>query len=126
MGKGNRSLMMKLFVAAGACFVCIAQNANAAAGECLLEINNRSYMDGPCNIVLQRGGSFSIGVGARRSKYFAYVSIDAEDGVARGYWNGEEAASHAHEELGTLVRQGACWVNSQAKVCAWRPGTRKQ
>jgi hypothetical protein len=109
-----------------ACFLLVAQVAHAATGECLLEVDNWSYMDGRCNIVMGRGGSFSIGIGdRRRSRYFAYVDVDADEGVARGYWNGEEGASHAHYDLGTLVRQGACWVNARAKVCAWRPGTRR-
>jgi hypothetical protein len=57
--------------------------------------------------------------------YFAYVF--PEGGTATASWNGTiPGATHAHTDLGTLTREGACWVNEQAKVCAWRPGTRKR
>lgn len=62
--------------------------------------------------------SFSIGTGDPPSKYFAYVEIDTSAGVARGYWNGTAGASHAHEDLGSLVREGPYWVNDRAKVYA--------
>ena len=64
-------------------------------------------------------GSFTIGVGeTSRSDYFAYVLIDPDaPGVASATWNGVEAESHAHEQLGNLHRQGGCWVNERAR-CA--------
>lgn len=101
--------------------VSISTSASAAPVHCFLEVNNHVYVNGICNFEPGGGGSFSIGTGDKaRSRYFAYVNIDANEGVARGYWNGEEGESHAHWELGTLVRQGACWVNDHAKVCAKR------
>ena len=48
------------------------------------------------------------------------IGIDKEAGNATGFWNGPDAESHAHEQLGTLTRQGACWVNERAKICAIR------
>jgi hypothetical protein len=101
------------------------QSASAFVGDCYLSVQGKVYEDGPCEIMLQPGGSFSIGAGnAARSRFFAYVDLDQTAGTARGYWNGTEAASHAHEELGSLLRSGGCWANGEAKVCAWRPGTR--
>src|SRR4051794_6236560 len=99
--------------------------AHASPGDCFLRVSSRTYLNGPCNIILSPGGSFSIGAGEhKRSRYFASVEVDPNQGKARGFWNGVEAAGHAQEELGTLVRQGGCWTNAGAKVCAWRPGTR--
>src|SRR4051794_17621738 len=117
-------MVSRVLIAAG--LVCItAREAHAFPGECLLVVNGRSYLNGTCNITMEADGSFSIGTGERhRSRHFAMVQIDSSDGRARGYWNGVAAASHAHDDLGTLVRQGGCWVNKVAKVCAWRPGTR--
>lgn len=108
--------------------LCVASHcAQASSGDCYLSVGSRTYLDGPCNIDLSLGGSFSIGFGERsRSRYFAMVNIDEGDGTALAYWNGTEAASHAHDELGRLIRRGGCWVNSRAKVCAWRPGTRPE
>ena len=41
------------------------------------------------------------------------------NGIAEGSWNGEAYAGHAHDFLGTLYREDACWVNDIASVCAW-------
>ncbi|KLK94144.1 hypothetical protein AA309_05450 [Microvirga vignae] len=91
-------------------------------GKCRLEVDGRIYMDSRCSITRgAQDGSFSIGTGeTAREKYFAFVQVDPETGMGSGYWNGVEAESHAHEDLGTLVRKGACWVNDRARVCAWR------
>ena len=94
--------------------------AEAKIGRCLLEVGGRTFLDGQCEIVMEDGrGSFAIGVGAtRRAKYFAYVTME-EDG-AHGYWNATPDATHAHAGLGILKREGACWTNSTARVCAYR------
>ncbi|MCJ2099466.1 hypothetical protein [Methylobacterium sp. E-046] len=89
-------------------------------GECLILVRGRAYLDGPCRITLYPGGGFMAGDG----EYFATVDIDAASGGAQAYWNGVQAERHAHDPLGDVVRQGGCWVNASAKVCAWRPGTR--
>ena len=93
--------------------------ARSYPGDCLLQVNGRTYLESVCNIDGNPAeGSFSIGTGEHtRSKFFAYVNIEP-DGTAQGYWNGASAESHADEELGRLVRQGECWVNDQARVCA--------
>ena len=71
--------------------VSISTSASAAPVHCFLEVNNHVYVNGICNFEPGGGGSFSIGTGDKaRSRYFAYVNIDANEGVARGYWNGEE------------------------------------
>lgn len=94
--------------------------AHAFTGRCRLEVSGKTYLNGPCNITTERGGSFQIGTGeTRRSKYFAFVYVDAE-GAAEGYWNGTVTDDRAHERLGPLTRKGACWVNEDAKVCAER------
>src|SRR5262245_22587010 len=103
-----------------------SSSAHAFQGECMLEVDGVSYLNGSCNIELERDGSFSIGTGdLASSEYFAYVFLSAEaPDIGEGMWNGEEATSHAHEPLGNLARRGGCWVNDRAKVCAWRKGTR--
>ncbi|MDH3031446.1 hypothetical protein [Methylobacterium fujisawaense] len=118
---------MRLFKGfAFAASLCVASYAvQASPGDCYLSVGSRTYLDGSCNIDLSPGGSFSIGAGERRrSRYFAMVNINESDGTALAYWNGVDAESHAHDDLGTVVRRGGCWVNSRAKVCAWKHGTR--
>ncbi len=91
----------------------------AFMGRCLLVVNGRTYLDGSCNITMDDDGSFTIGTGTPPAPYFAYVSIVGK-GVAYGSWNGTYNGSHAHASLGTLYRDGACWQNKKAKICAWR------
>ena len=100
-----------------------AQADERVSGECLISVGGRTYLDGPCRITLYPGGGFQAG-GRGRGAYFATVDIDSASGGATSFWNGVDAESHAHDPLGTVVRQGGCWVNSNERVCAWRPGTR--
>jgi hypothetical protein len=98
-----------------------ATSARADEGRCLIAVKGRVFLKGRCNIEIQRGGSFTVGVSDRsRSEHFAYVALDGGADAAVGYWNGIEAESHAHEALGRLKRKGACWSNRHARICAWR------
>lgn len=89
------------------------------SGECLIQVSGRTYRDGLCRIRLYPGGGFQ-----KEGAIFAAVDIDPSSGTATAYWTGPGPASHAHEPLGAVVRQGGCWVSDSARVCAWRPGTR--
>lgn len=85
--------------------------------RCLLEVDGRRYIDGPCLFAADDGGSFTIStIGTLR--YFAV--LDLSDDGARAFWNEEQGAGHAHTPLGPMVRRGACWRNRSAKICAWR------
>lgn len=86
-------------------------------GRCLLEVNGKKYISGACRIEMDKDGSFRV-FDLKKVGYFAYVTM-AEVG-ANGYWNGAEKGSKAHDPLGDLTKDGACWKNNDAKVCAWR------
>ncbi|WP_050526520.1 hypothetical protein [Pseudorhodobacter aquimaris] len=91
--------------------------AQARPAKCLMEVNGKAYIDGACDFeALDKTGSFKIS--APDFLYFAYVNVDVP-GIAKGYWNEEKGANHAHTPLGTLKRDGACWRNKAAKLCAW-------
>lgn len=109
-----------LVAAVAALAPCLPAHAAEVDGTCLLEVEGKRYIDGPCKIDLEGDGSF-IATSYRGGAiaYFAYVLLDGGD-EATGYWNGDIGASHAHSPLGTLRRAGACWQNAGAKVCAWR------
>jgi hypothetical protein len=36
--------------------------------------------------------------------------------TATGYWNGERNASHAHDNLGELQKNGNCWAELKARL----------
>ena len=93
-------------------------SAQAFPGKCRLTVDGKTYLNGICKIDMSSDGSFSIAGLDRR--YFAYVSVNKADGRAIGYWNGVDAESHAHDNLGYLVRKGGCWSNDRAAICAFR------
>jgi hypothetical protein len=105
-------------VALAAVLAVAAGQAATFQGKCLLEVNGRAYIKGPCNVEMRQGGDFTIGTGRTPITYFAYVYVNGE--TAEGFWNEERGANHAHTSLGTFTRDGACWSNQTAKVCAWR------
>lgn len=92
----------------------------AKTGRCFLEVQNKTYLNGPCDIMMNdHYGSFSVGAGeTHRSKHFAYVNV--EDGRAYGFWNKDPDDNHAHDDLGILKKNGACWENKTARVCAYK------
>jgi hypothetical protein len=87
--------------------------APAFGATCTMTVNGTDFIDGPCEFTALDGGDFQISNGVS----FAYVYVDGPN--ADGFWNGAEYASHAHEKLGTLKRDGACWRNADVKVCAY-------
>jgi hypothetical protein len=110
--------VMQTLFATSAVFAVAAAGAATSQGKCLLQVNGRTYIRGPCNVSTE-GGGLSIGTQPDTSRrpitYFAIVQPDGQ-----GFWNEERGANHAHTPLGTLTRNGACWFNQKAKVCAWR------
>lgn len=90
---------------------------NLKPGRCLLDVRGATYVDGPCQINLEQGGSFTIYEHFGQPGYFAMVMRDGDS--ASGYWNGSRDSDHADSELGQLTRAGACWQNDAAKICAW-------
>ena len=114
--------MRRLFIVI-ALLLLTSPAALAFKGDCVLQVKGITYLDGSCEISMEAGGNFQVSTRSGRL-YFASVFPEG-DGTATASWNGTiPGATHAHSDLGTLKRQGACWINEQAKVCAWRPGTR--
>lgn len=98
--------------------------AQTKKGKCLLVVDGKTHISGKCRIVMDfendGGGSFEIlEIRKGRGQYFAQVLVSGRD-AAVGYWNGERLATHAHSQLGDLKRDGACWKNERARVCAWK------
>jgi hypothetical protein len=100
----------------------VAMMASGAAwavpGRCLLVVDGKTYLNGPCKVETRSGGNFQV-LSSGRLTYFANVSLTG-DNEANGFWNEEMGANHAHTPLGSLRRNDACWANDKAIVCAWR------
>lgn len=115
--------MIPRLLAAFVGLCCAASAAHAFKGQCVLDVKGVSYINGPCDILIEPGGSFEIDELRRGPHYFAQVDME-DDGTASGHWNANRDYDHAQTYLGTVVRQGACWTNDTTKICAWRSGTR--
>jgi hypothetical protein len=120
---GQRGHMRRLCIPLVFLF-CAMSAAQAFKGECVLQVKGKSYLNGPCDITIDANGSFQVSTRTGRL-YFAHVLVES-DGSATASWNGTiPGATHAHTDLGALTKQDGCWVNDQAKICAWPPGKRK-
>lgn len=93
----------------------------SSAAECLLTVMAKTYIDGPCEFRPLENGNFALSAnpdGSAGPMRFAYVYVDGDP--AYGFWNGDPAENHAHRPLGDLTRDGACWHNQEARVCAYK------
>lgn len=106
---------MKIFIAMLAVAVS-AGAVHAKTAKCELTVEGQKYIDSQCEFTAigDGDGSFII---TGSNGYFAYANRDGDQ--MKGSWNGPDRDSKAHWDLGMLSREGACWVNSQARVCAW-------
>jgi len=98
--------------------ILVAAPVDARPAKCLLSVGGETFIAGACdfNPSSDKDGSFQI-TGAN-GRYFAYLYVEG-DGVASAHWNGVNGEARAHNPLGKLVRDGACWSNADAKLCAW-------
>ncbi len=119
---------MRLIVATCVVAIYAATGSVAIAGQrpalCKLVVRGMTYIDGRCNFEdFGAGGSFAIGVLGDDQPipvggfYFAYV--DVHGNTAEAKWNEDPTDLHADAPLGTLTRNGACWENAIAQICAW-------
>jgi len=117
-----------------------APKASAKTARCYFSINGAVLINGACRFELMNGdGSFSFDDMKLKTRCVTYdlgpnqcssaatlvtrkgtfgQLVITSPGKAKIYWNGGNAL-HAHGEIGPVKRNGACWQNSQAKLCAW-------
>jgi len=84
-------------------------------GRCRLVVNVATHIDGDCWIRLEDDGSFQIM--SLDDKYFAQLNRSGREEL--GYWTETPSSTHAHTALGIMTRNGPCWSNVEAEICAW-------
>lgn len=117
-----------------------APKVNAKMAKCYLAVNNTVFINGACSFEFMNGngsfsfdnmrlktrcGSYDLGPGrcssasilVTRKGTFGQLVITSP-GRAKIDWNGGSAL-HAQGEISPVTRNGACWQNSQGKLCAW-------
>ena len=103
------------------CLVETVYGSPAFYGRCLLEVNKKKYINGPCTIKMDNvygNGGFTMET--KPLAYFANITVTGEGVVGEAHWNKYKGAMFANLSLGDVVRKDACWQNRNAKVCAWK------
>jgi hypothetical protein len=85
------------------------------SGTCRLQVNGVSYINGNCEIELRKGGSFQIWTIGRTGPS---ASVVRQGTSATGSW--QAGPGQPAVDLGQLQRKGACWVNDDNQICAWK------
>lgn len=93
-------------------------SAELASAQCYLKVDGRVLIDRICKAYFsKRDGSFQIGAEAAQPiSYFA--DVNAASGEA--FWNAAPGATRATSPLGKVTRDGECWQNDRAQLCARR------
>lgn len=98
----------------------------AFTGDCSLKIDGKTYLDirKTCPIYPMNDGKGGLIVNSdgktKIETYFVYLQPE-DDGTASVSWNEDLGADHAWAQLGDdFRREGACWSNARAQVCATR------
>jgi hypothetical protein len=95
----------------------MSSTAKAAQVDCVLEVDGRAYISGPCTFEPLSRSDGSFRVNALDDQYFAYVYLKSET-TAEAFWNEDPEYRNAQSPLGALQRDGACWVSETARICA--------
>lgn len=115
-------------------------------GRCLLEVDGRKLISGPCTYQISEDGSFEFH-GPRQvfpgvdysdaafpqgisTDYFVQVDRERNKDVPTGwdaFWNEDKRATHAQAHIGPVKRKGACYTadksyytGSKAQICLWK------
>jgi len=118
----------------------ISPEAKAKTAKCYFAVNGTVFINGACQFEFMNGnGSFSFDDMKLKTKCLSYdlgagQCSMASKGITRKgtfgqliitspnrakiNWNGGNTL-HAHGEISPVTRNGACWQNNQAKLCAW-------
>ena len=103
-------------IAAVVIAMCTLTGTAAVAAQrqalCKFTVEGKTYLNGPCNFESDPDGSFRIW----DDVHTVYVNVDGN--TAEASWNKIPKSLHADSPLGTLTRNGACWQNAKAQVCA--------
>src|SRR3954454_20999644 len=90
-----------------------------AAPTCLLEVDSKRYLEGLCTVTEDGAGSWLI-VRDRLSGPAATVQGNPIlNGRGDAVWTGPSGDGRLSEALGSVRREGSCWVNTRARICAW-------
>src|SRR3954451_13540997 len=111
--------MTKRVIMIAALAAGVARTPAHAEPTCLIEVDRKRYLDGPCTVTEAGAGSWLI-VRDRLMGQAATIKVDpiiSNRGDAA--WTGPSGDCRLSEALGRLRREGSCWTNAKARICAW-------
>jgi hypothetical protein len=105
-------------------------------GRCLLIVRGQTRISGSCGYQINKGGAFQVngphqiyegidfpvaeyGYQQQSNDYWADVWQES-DGTWMGYGNSDIRGTHGDYPWEKLRREGACYVNSDVRICLWR------
>jgi hypothetical protein len=117
----------------GIAFACVLIVPVALAepyqARCLITIDGRTRVDGPCLIEQSTDQYRKLTINATSTQALlsgnavlpyalVYHGFPGGGEWSAEYYDGDDA-QESHD-LGNLDKDGPCWINDHAKLCAWR------
>lgn len=107
---------MRSIIAMAVVATSVLTGSAAIAAErqalCKFTVEGKTYINGRCNFESDPDGSFRIW----DDVHTVYLNVDGN--TAEASWNKNPKSFHADSPLGMLKRNGACWENATAQICA--------
>jgi hypothetical protein len=107
---------MRAIAAMAIVAICSLAGSTAIAAQqqamCKFVVEGKTIISGRCNFESDPDGSFRIW----DDVHTVYLNVDGK--TAEASWNKNPKSFHADSPLGMLTRNGACWWNATAQICA--------
>ncbi len=98
-----------------------ADPARSATRDCYLRVDGRVLVSGRCRVFPMGRDQYTLNTwdgGKPAQPHFAVVTKNSDtDTTATATWNADPADDRAMDPLGTVARDGDCWVNKRARIC---------
>ncbi|MFC4254997.1 hypothetical protein GRI97_06140 [Altererythrobacter xixiisoli] len=94
--------------------------AGSTRRNCHLAVDGTVHVDGPCLVFPMGPDQYTLNTwdqGKPARSHFAMVTTDAS-GTTTASWNADPNDTRAGDPLGTVTKDGDCWVNTRARICA--------
>jgi len=96
-----------------------AAATQSAIRTCYLMVDRTVHVSGRCRVFPMGEDAFTLNTwdgGKPARSHFAVVMTKA-NGTATATWNADPDDDRATDPLGTVTRDGACWVNARTRIC---------
>lgn len=105
-----------------------SQGTTTSVADCYFEVDGQVPLDGLCRFMRNSyygPGGFGIASFMSDKRVFVIEMRRKEgdpDEIGAGFWNGRPGLMQVATPVGALTAKGPCWVNTRARICAWKLG----